>query len=289
MNRPVAVGATIRNGQTGSVVVVGVTLQAQRGFAHGQKVRVRRTMGGVTSHAIFRDRGMLIGKWAAILRMATQTELIHVRRPQVVTGRSAMWIVAVGTTHLSFPEWMVIRQAHFSPLALVTTQASIIALPSRLHDCFAFRHKVLRRAYVARSRHVDHRPGVVPGFGSGGVNLMAINAADFVRSVRAGHPVLDFGILGMTAEAHPIRIRGGSVGEGNNLRNIPAALDVQAARTVTLLAFDALLRMKRVLVLLSYIRVARRARFRANRRGSRNLYIFRKRGDTVGCFFSCYG
>src|ERR1019366_1582443 len=126
---------------------------------------------------------------ATILCVATQTELIHIRRSQVVAGCSAMGIVAVGTAHLSFPQWVVIRQAHFSALALVTAQASIIALPSRLHNCFAFRHEVLHGGYAARSHHVEHRLGLGSGFGSVGVSLMAINATDFVRSMRAGHPI----------------------------------------------------------------------------------------------------
>jgi len=244
-------------------------------------------MGAVTVHAIFRDRGVLVGKRSAILRMATQTELIHIRRPQVVAGRSAMRIVAVGTAHLSFPQRVVIRQAHFSALALVTAQASIVALPSRLHNCFAFRHEVLYGGYAARTHHVDHRLGFGPGFGSVGVRLVAINAADFVRSMRAGHPVPDFGILSMTTEAHAIRICGGSVGEGNNLRNIPAALDVQAARTMACFAIKTLLSMKGMPEIGGDIGVACRADLSTDRRGAWNLHILCERRNPVGRLFLC--
>jgi hypothetical protein len=219
--------------------------------------------------------------------MTAQTELIHVRCPQVVTGRSAMRIVAVGTAHLSFPQWVVIRQAHFSALALVTAQASIIALPSRLHNCFAFRHEVLYGGYAARSHHVEHRLGFVPGFGSVGVSLMAINAADLIRRMSAGHPVPDFGILCMTTEAHAIRICGGSVGERNNLRNIPAALDVQAARTVACFAIKTLLSMKGMPEIGGDIGVACRAGLGTDRRGAWNLHILCERRHPVGRLLLC--
>jgi hypothetical protein len=45
---------------------------------------------------------MLIRKWTAILSVALQAKLISVRRPQIVSCDSAMGIMAIGTTHLSF-------------------------------------------------------------------------------------------------------------------------------------------------------------------------------------------
>src|ERR1019366_10345386 len=112
----------------------------------------------------FRDRGMLVGEGTAILSMATQTELIHVRGAQVFARGSAMRIVAVGTAHLPFPQRVVIRQTHFSALALVTAQASIVALPARLHEGFAFRHEALHGGNAAWSGHVDEALGPGPAF-----------------------------------------------------------------------------------------------------------------------------
>ena len=59
-------------------------------------------MGGVAIHAVFRDRGVLVGKRPAILCVATQAELIGIRRPQIVAGRPAMWIMAINTAHFAF-------------------------------------------------------------------------------------------------------------------------------------------------------------------------------------------
>jgi hypothetical protein len=90
---------------------------------------------------------------------------------------------------------------------------------------------------------------------------MAIRAANLIGSVRASKPIANARVLGVTAQADAIRIRGGPVREGNNLGNISAALHVQAAGPVALFALDALLRMKRVPVVLRDIGVTRRTGF----------------------------
>src|ERR1035441_6745175 len=117
--------------------MAGVTLQAQCGQAHRQQVGIGRAMGVVTVQAVFRDRGMLVGEGTAILSMATQTELIHVRGAQVFARGSAMRIVAVGTAHLPFPQRVVIRQTHFSALALVTDRKSTRLNSSHLGISYA--------------------------------------------------------------------------------------------------------------------------------------------------------
>src|ERR1700687_6360831 len=163
-------------------------------------------MGGVTSHAVFCDWGVLVGKRPAILRMTAQAELIHVRCPQVVTTGATMRVVAVCTAHLSFTQRVVVGQAQFSALALVTFQASIIGLPPLLHDDFAFRDQVLHSRRATRSHHVKARLGFRPSFAAVVVSLMAVNAADLVRSVRTCHPVPDSCIPGVTTQADTIRL-----------------------------------------------------------------------------------
>src|ERR1700687_517861 len=100
----------------------------------------------MTSHAVFRYRRMLVGERSPILRVTTQTELVGICHPQVVPRSSTMRIVAVRATHLSFPQRVMVRQAHLRTLGLMTSQASIIGLPARLHQCFGLRDQVLHVA-----------------------------------------------------------------------------------------------------------------------------------------------
>ncbi len=115
-------------------MVAGVALQAQSGFTHAQKVGVGRAMGTVAEHAIFRYRRMLIGKRAAVLRVAAQAELVGIGCAEVIARGASMRIMAIRTTHLSVPQGMVVGQAHLATLRLVTLQASVIGLPPRLND-----------------------------------------------------------------------------------------------------------------------------------------------------------
>src|ERR1035437_269451 len=109
----------------------------------------------MTSHAVFRYRRMLVGEGSSILRVTTQTELVGICHPQIVPRNSTMRIVAVCATHLSFPQRVMVRQAHLPALGLVAPQASIIRLPARLHHYLRFRDQVLHVAYPSRSHHIQ--------------------------------------------------------------------------------------------------------------------------------------
>jgi hypothetical protein len=219
--------------------------------------------------------------------MTAQTELIHVRCPQVVTSGSTMRVVAVGTAHLSFTQRVVVGQAHFSALALVTFQTSIIGLPSRLHNDFAFRDQVLHSRRATRSHHVKARLGFRPSFAAVVVSLMAVNATDLVRSVRTGNPVPDFGILGMTTQADAVSVGGGTLAKRDDLRNVSAARHVQAPGTMARLAIKTLLSMKGMPETGRDIGVARRAGLGTDRRGAGNLHVLCEGGDPVGRLFLC--
>ena len=122
---PVDGAVTIRTavGQrcAGTVVVASMALQTECRFTHAQQIRVGGTVRTVAKHTILRHRRMLVGEGSAMLRMATQTELVAIGHAQVVPGRPTVRIMAICATHLSFPQRMVVRQAHLTPLGLVTT------------------------------------------------------------------------------------------------------------------------------------------------------------------------
>ena len=103
---------------------------------------------------------------------------------------------------------------------------------------------------AARSHYIRGHQEIGFGFGISlclvGVSLMAIYATNFVGGMRPCHPVANFLISRVTTQAYTVSVRGGTVAKGDDLGNVPAALHVQAARAVALLAFHALLGMKRV-------------------------------------------
>ena len=72
--------------------------------------------------------------------MAAEAELVSIRHAQIVAGGATVRIVAVCTTHFSFPKRMVVRQTHLATFGLVAPQASIVCLPARLHYRFGLRN-----------------------------------------------------------------------------------------------------------------------------------------------------
>lgn len=182
-----AVGAAVGNRQASAIVVSGMTLQTQSWLTNVKKIRVRRTVSTVASHAVFRDRGMLIGKRSPILRMATQAELIRICRAQIVSGGPSMWIVAIGATHLPFAQRMMVRQTHLAALRLVAPQAGIIGLPAWLHDRLGFWNHALYVFDSAWTGNVSDEAEARVRFALCviSVRLMAINTADSIRGVRS--------------------------------------------------------------------------------------------------------
>jgi hypothetical protein len=96
------------------------------------------------------------------------------------------------------------------------------------------------------------------------VKLMAINTANMVRRVRPTWPVLDLLIASMATQADAVGIASRALRQADDLGNIAAALKVKAAVAMTILAFNALLLMVRVLKVLGGIRMAARARIAPN-------------------------
>ena len=145
VNRSVTVRAAVGQWQARPVMVAGMALQAQRRLAHRQQVRVGRPMGRVAQHAVFRHRGMLISVRPAILRMAAEAELVHVRGSQIVATRPAMGIVAIHAANLALAQRVMIRHAKLRALGRVTLQAGVVGFPHRPHDHIGFgRHRSCR-------------------------------------------------------------------------------------------------------------------------------------------------
>jgi hypothetical protein len=148
--------------------------------------------------------------------MAAQAKLISIRHPQIVSRGPSVRVVAIGTTHLPFPQRMVVRQAHLGPLAFVTSKASIICLPPWLHDHLGFGNQILHRSHAAWSHHIKTRFRFGAGFRVG-VSLMALSAANLIGSVRPRNPVAEFCILSMTTQTHAVSVVGGTMAKGNDL------------------------------------------------------------------------
>jgi len=170
----------------------------------------------------------------------------------------------------------------------MTFQASIVRLPPGLHDHLGFRDQALHGGYTARCHQIKARFGFGSRFGIG-VGLMAVNATDFVGSVRTGDPVTNSCILYVTAQANAVRVCSGPLTEGDDLRNVSTTLHVQAAGAVALFTFNTLLRMEGVPEVRGDIGMAGRARICPNRRSAGNLNILRERGNSVRRLLSCYG
>ena len=111
------------------------------------------------------------------------------------------------------------------------------------------------------------------------VDLMAIGAANAVGSVRAGHPIADFLVLGMAAQAGSVGLSRGTISVADNFRDVSAGLDMQAAGAVAVFALDPLLGVKGMAKIAAHVRVARFARLRAHSRGAGNRYVFSETGD----------
>ena len=270
VNRAMAVGAAVGHREAGSVVVADVALQAQRGLADRQQVGVWRSMGRVAAEAVFRYRRMLVSEGTAILCVAAQAKLVHVRRAQVMSRSSSVRVVAIGTTHFAFAQRVVVRHAHLRTLRLMTAQTSFVRHRARLNEDVGLRRDEVSILCIA-GRCVEGGIAVPHNLHRVGMNLVAIDAANLVRSVRAACPVPGALVSSVATQADAVRVCCGALLKGDNFGGVSSAIDVEAAIAVALLASHALLRVIRMLKILSDIRVAGGAGCGANRLGARNL------------------
>ena len=116
---------------------------------------------------------------------------------------------------------------------------------------------------------------------------MAIGAADAVRSMWTSEPIPNVRIAGVATQTDAIGIIGGTLFEGDDLGNISAALHVQTAGTMALLAFDALLSVKRVAEIFGNIGVTRSTSLGAHRSCPLDLDVPSIRGDCILRFLGC--
>jgi hypothetical protein len=80
----------------------------------------------------------------------------------------------------------------------------------------------------------------------------------------------------VATQASTVRVRCGPLTEGDDLRDVATALNVQAARTVALFALNPLLSMERVPKILGRVFVTGRANLASRRLRARDLHIFRE-------------
>lgn len=205
MNRSMTISTAIRQRPARAVVMAGMALQAKRRFTHGQQICVRRAMGVVARHAVFCYRWMLICKWAAILGMAAQTELVDVRRLQVIAGWSAMSIMAIHAAHLAFAKRVVVWHAHLRGLGRVTFKAGIICLRHGPDYRVGLRRYRTRSEGSTRGR-IEVDPIFLRVLLRIGMNLVTVNTANMVRRVRSARPVLNLLVARMAAQANAVSI-----------------------------------------------------------------------------------
>jgi hypothetical protein len=115
-----AVGAAVRNWQTGAVVVATMALQAQGWLARIQQIGIRRTMWHVAQHAILAYRWVLVRKRSAILCVAAEAKLVKVCIAQVLSGCASMRVMAINAGNFPFTIGVMIGQTALGSLCLMT-------------------------------------------------------------------------------------------------------------------------------------------------------------------------
>ena len=136
-------------------------------------------MNGVADQAVFRHRRMLVSKRPAILRMAAQAELIHVRRQKIVPRRPAMRIMTILTAHLAFAQRVMIRHAELGTLALVTLDASVVGLgPGPQYHVGLRRHRARNESSL--SRRIEAGPALGCSRWCVVMALVTIDAANMI-------------------------------------------------------------------------------------------------------------
>jgi len=175
MNCVMAIGTPVDQGQTRAVVVRRMTLQAERGLAHGKHVLVWRSMSGVTLEAALVYRRVLEGERPLIFGMAGETEFVSVGQLQIVARAAAVRVVTINAAHFGFANRVVVRQICFGILLLVAAQAVLILLAARIDSS---------RNTRGFSLELDTRLSVRLA-----MNSVAVAALDILCRVCAGKPV----------------------------------------------------------------------------------------------------
>jgi len=175
MNCVMAIGTTVYQRQTRSVVVRGMTLQAERRLAHGEQVLVRRAVGGVALETALVDRSVLEGERPLIFGVAAETKFVGVGQFQIVARAAAMGIVAIDAGHLAFADRVVVRKVGLGILLLVTPQAVLILLAARIDH-----------SRDARSLTLEFQTRLAADLT---VNCVAVAALDVLCRVCPGKPV----------------------------------------------------------------------------------------------------
>jgi hypothetical protein len=191
------------------VVVRRMALQAEHGLAYGLQAAIHGAVRRVALGAVFHDRRMLISERPFEFRVALQAELVDAIGPEIVRGSAAMWIMAIGARHFSFPRGMVIRQLGLRGLFVVATLA-------------------LRVFFLERSE-LDFRS----------VHLVAVDALHVLTEVSSGGPVEQSLVLAVAAQADAVGLLGGLFAKLDDLLVVRAG-GVQTAVAMALLALQFL-------------------------------------------------
>lgn len=164
-----------------------MALQTEHGLAHCQQTPIHGAMRRVALGAVFHHGSMLISEWTFVFRVALQAELIDVVGPQILPGRAAMRIMAIGAGHFSFPNRVVVRKIGLGGLRPMAANALLV---------------LFLEGGGLRFR---------------GVHSMAVDALHVVALVRSQLPVQEFVILCMTAQANAVGLLGRPFAELDDL------------------------------------------------------------------------
>ncbi len=183
-----------------------------------------------------------------------------------------MGIMAIHAAHFAFPQRVMVGQAELCLFRLVAFDACFVGLCQGAEDHVGLRNRGFGSEGAACGR--IEADAVLTGSPGGGVDLVAINAANAIGGMRSGGPVAHLGIAGVAAQANAIGGRGRALGEADDLADIATPFDVLAAVPMAIFALHALLGVEGVLVIPGLVRVAGRALFGADPGGAWNLNVF---------------
>jgi hypothetical protein len=226
-------------------MVSRMALQAQRRLADQQQTPLHGTVRCMAFGAAFYHRCVLVCEWPLELGVTLKAEFIEIGRAKIIGSSSTVWVVAVRATHLRFANRVMIREPALRLLLAVASYARIDPL--------------------------------MPGgqLRLGGVHLVTINTAHVMRLVRAGRPVLQLFVSGMTPETDAVCLFGFHFTELDDI-SVRVAADVLAARAVAVFTLQLLLRVVATTERFGLFFMARATLVGTQPLRTWNLYIFRE-------------
>jgi hypothetical protein len=104
--------------------LVVAALAKQRGLSDKKPIMVT-PMDLVAIQAIFAHRRVFPGVGPSFVRVTFEAEFVDRIRPDHLGAKATHGIVALGATHLSFPDWVMRLSVRLGPDVLVASEAKL--------------------------------------------------------------------------------------------------------------------------------------------------------------------